>query len=120
MVPEFNRDARQPSRQSQRALFTPTWLAHPEVQAKRETDVGVENQRNQVRNMLYQRRFEEELPIWLRKIPPEACRDQIMMQRSAITSGEPGASALTGSNRAAKSRLRADCDWRPAVVLRAR
>jgi peptidyl-prolyl cis-trans isomerase SurA len=43
-----------------------------EVQAKRETDVGVENQRNQVRNMLYQRRFEEELPIWLRKIRSEA------------------------------------------------
>lgn len=43
-----------------------------QVEDKRETDVGVENQRNQVRNLLYGRRFEDELPIWLRKIRSEA------------------------------------------------
>ena len=46
-----------------------------QVEDRRETDVGAENQRNQVRNMLYQRRFEEELPIWLRKIRSEAYVD---------------------------------------------
>ncbi|MAD47138.1 MAG: molecular chaperone SurA [Oceanospirillaceae bacterium] len=45
------------------------------VEDRRETDVGAENQRNQVRNMLYNRRFEEELPIWLRKIRSEAYVD---------------------------------------------
>lgn len=43
-----------------------------QVQDQRETDVGVENQRNQVRNLLYGRRFEDELPIWLRKVRSEA------------------------------------------------
>lgn len=43
-----------------------------EVEDTRETDIGVENQRNQVRNLLYSRRFEEELPIWLRKIRAES------------------------------------------------
>lgn len=43
-----------------------------QVEEKRETDVGVENQRNQVRNLLYGRRFEDELPIWLRKMRSEA------------------------------------------------
>ncbi len=42
------------------------------VEKRRQTDIGAENQRNQVRNMLYGRRFEEELPIWLRKIRSEA------------------------------------------------
>lgn len=42
------------------------------VEERRQTDIGAENQRNQVRNMLYGRRFEEELPIWLRKIRSEA------------------------------------------------
>ena len=42
------------------------------VEERRQTDIGAENQRNQVRNMLYGRRFEEELPVWLRKIRSEA------------------------------------------------
>lgn len=42
------------------------------VEDRRETDVGEEVQRNKVRQMLYSRRFEEELPIWLRKTRSEA------------------------------------------------
>lgn len=42
------------------------------VEDRRQTDIGEELQRNQVRQMLYSRRFEEELPIWLRKIRAEA------------------------------------------------
>ena len=46
-----------------------------QVQERKQTDVGAEKQRNQVRQMLYSRRFEEELPIWLRKIRAEAYVD---------------------------------------------
>ncbi|MEK9713005.1 MAG: peptidylprolyl isomerase [Thalassolituus sp.] len=46
-----------------------------EVTDRRDTDIGEEVQRNQVRQMLYGRRFEEELPIWLRKIRSEAYVD---------------------------------------------
>ena len=46
-----------------------------QVEERRETDIGAENQRNQVRNLLYSRRFEEELPIWLRKVRSEAYVD---------------------------------------------
>lgn len=42
------------------------------VEGRRQTDVGEQLQRNQVRQMLYSRRFEEELPIWLRKMRGEA------------------------------------------------
>ena len=46
-----------------------------EVLERRETDMGKELQRNQVRQLLFARRFEEELPIWLRKIRSEAYVD---------------------------------------------
>jgi peptidyl-prolyl cis-trans isomerase SurA len=46
-----------------------------EVTERRKTDIGEEVQRNQVRQMLYSRRFDEELPIWLRKIRSEAYVD---------------------------------------------
>ena len=46
-----------------------------QVTDRREADIGEEVQRNQVRQMLYGRRFEEELPIWLRKIRSEAYVD---------------------------------------------
>ncbi len=73
MVPEFNQVMLDSPVGKVSAPFHTQFGWHIlEVQAKRETDVGVENQRNQVRNMLYQRRFEEELPIWLRKIRSEA------------------------------------------------
>lgn len=38
----------------------------------RNKDLGEELQRNQARQLLYSRRFEEELPIWLRQIRTEA------------------------------------------------
>lgn len=46
-----------------------------EVLERREMDMGKEMQRNQVRQLLFSRRFEEELPIWLRKIRSEAYVD---------------------------------------------
>ncbi|MGB1091309.1 MAG: peptidylprolyl isomerase, partial [Oceanobacter sp.] len=41
----------------------------------RTSDVGEQMQRNQARQLLYARRFEEELPLWLRKIRSEAYVD---------------------------------------------
>lgn len=46
-----------------------------EVLAVRETDVGKVLQRNEARELLFKRRFEEELPIWLRQIRSEAFVD---------------------------------------------
>ena len=46
-----------------------------QVEDRKQTDIGAEKQRDQVRQMLYGRRFEEELPIWLRKIRSEAYVD---------------------------------------------
>ena len=43
-----------------------------EVTDYRNKDRGEELQRNQARQLLYSRRFEEELPIWLRQIRTEA------------------------------------------------
>ena len=46
-----------------------------QVQDRKETDLGEQVQRNQIRQMLQARQFEEELPIWLRKIRVEAYVD---------------------------------------------
>ncbi|WP_420589720.1 peptidylprolyl isomerase [Bacterioplanoides sp.] len=46
-----------------------------QVEDRKQTDIGAEKQRDQVRQMLYGRRFEEELPIWLRKVRSEAYVD---------------------------------------------
>ncbi len=46
-----------------------------EVESRKETDMGEQVQRNQVQQMLQARQFEEELPIWLRKIRSEAYVD---------------------------------------------
>lgn len=46
-----------------------------QVQERKETDLGEQVQRNQIRQMLQARQFEEELPIWLRKIRVEAYVD---------------------------------------------
>lgn len=43
-----------------------------EVTGYRDHDVGDQIQKNQARQLLYTRRFEEELPIWLRQIRTEA------------------------------------------------
>lgn len=45
------------------------------VEDRKETDLGEQVQRNQVYQMLQTRQFEEELPIWLRKIRSEAYVD---------------------------------------------
>lgn len=73
MVPEFNDTMLETPTGQTSAPFQSEFGWHIlQVEDKRETDVGVENQRNQVRNLLYGRRFEEELPIWLRKIRSES------------------------------------------------
>lgn len=73
MVPEFNSVMLQATPGKVSAPFESQFGWHIlVVEQRRENDVGAENQRNQVRNMLYGRRFEEELPIWLRKIRSEA------------------------------------------------
>ena len=45
------------------------------VEERKETDLGEQVQRNQIHQMLQARQFEEELPIWLRKIRAEAYVD---------------------------------------------
>jgi peptidyl-prolyl cis-trans isomerase SurA len=45
------------------------------VEERKETDLGEQVQRNQIQQMLQSRQFEEELPIWLRKIRSEAYVD---------------------------------------------
>jgi peptidyl-prolyl cis-trans isomerase SurA len=46
-----------------------------QVAERKETDLGEQVQRNQIHQMLQSRQFEEELPIWLRKIRSEAYVD---------------------------------------------
>lgn len=76
MVPEFDATMAETAAGSISAPFETQFGWHIlQVEERRQTDVGEENQRNQVRNMLYNRRFEEELPIWLRKIRSEAYVD---------------------------------------------
>lgn len=76
MVPAFDKTmaAAQPGQLSQPFESRFGWHIL-QVQERKQTDVGAEKQRNQVRQMLYSRRFEEELPIWLRKIRAEAYVD---------------------------------------------
>ena len=76
MVPEFDATMQQTRAGNISAPFESQFGWHIlQVENRRQTDVGAENQRNQVRQMLYGRRFEEELPIWLRKIRSEAYVD---------------------------------------------
>ncbi len=73
MVPEFDATMKDTAAGAISAPFETQFGWHILlVEDRRQTDVGAENQRNQVRNMLYGRRFEEDLPIWLRKIRSEA------------------------------------------------
>jgi len=46
-----------------------------QVEERKETDLGEQVQRNQIHQMLQSRQFEEELPIWLRKIRSESYVD---------------------------------------------
>ena len=73
MVPEFEQVMGQTAENSISSPFKSQFGWHIlTVEGRRQTDVGEQLQRNQVRQMLYSRRFEEELPIWLRKMRGEA------------------------------------------------
>lgn len=76
MVPAFDKimQAAQPGQISKPFKSRFGWHIL-QVDERKKADIGVEKQRNQVRNMLYSRRFDEELPIWLRKIRSEAYVD---------------------------------------------
>lgn len=76
MVPEFESTmASTPTGEYSRPIRSQFGWHILEVTERRKTDIGEEVQRNQVRQMLYSRRFDEELPIWLRKIRSEAYVD---------------------------------------------
>ncbi|WP_419811636.1 peptidylprolyl isomerase [Bacterioplanoides sp.] len=76
MVPAFDKTmaATQPGELSEPFESRFGWHVL-QVEGRKETDIGAEKQRDQVRQLLYSRRFEEELPIWLRKIRSEAYVD---------------------------------------------
>ncbi|MDO6681933.1 MULTISPECIES: peptidylprolyl isomerase [unclassified Oceanobacter] len=76
MVPEFDTTMQQSQVGHISAPFETQFGWHIlQVQDQRQSDIGKEMQRNQVRQLLYSRRFEEELPLWLRKIRTEAYVD---------------------------------------------
>ena len=76
MVPEFNSTMHTTPVGGISAPFQSQFGWHVlTVEDRRETDIGEQLQRNQVRQMLSARRFEEELPVWLRKIRAEAYID---------------------------------------------
>ncbi|WP_246624914.1 peptidylprolyl isomerase [Oceanobacter mangrovi] len=76
MVPEFDTTMQQSEIGHISAPFETQFGWHIlQVEDRRQTDIGAQVQRGQVRQLLYSRRFEEELPIWLRKIRTEAYVD---------------------------------------------
>lgn len=76
MVPEFEAVmARTPEGEISPPLLSQFGWHILQVTERRSTDIGEEQQRKQIRQMLFGKRFEEELPIWLRKIRSEAYVD---------------------------------------------
>ena len=76
MVPEFEQTMQSTATGAISAPIRSQFGWHVlQVTDRRKADIGEEVQRNQVRQMLYARRFDEELPIWLRKIRSEAYVD---------------------------------------------
>ena len=76
MVPEFDGTMSQTAIGGISAPFQSQFGWHVLiVEDRQKTDIGEQIQRNQVRQMLSARRFEEELPVWLRKIRAEAYVD---------------------------------------------
>jgi len=76
MVPEFDNTMHQTLVGGISAPFQSQFGWHVlTVEDRKQTDIGKQVQRNQVRQLLSSRRFEEELPVWLRKIRAEAYVD---------------------------------------------
>lgn len=76
MVPEFDRTMLDSKKDKITQPFKTQFGWHIlQVQDRREVDLGKQVQKNQVRQLLQSRKFEEELPIWLRKIRYDAYVD---------------------------------------------
>lgn len=76
MVPEFDQVMQQIDKGKISKPFKTQFGWHIlQVQDTRQTDIGEEVKRNQVHQLLYNRRFEDEFPIWLRKIRNQAFID---------------------------------------------
>lgn len=76
MVPTFDRIMQQSQPGDMSKPFKSKFGWHILLlEDRKDTDLGEQVQRNQVRQMLQTRRFDEELPIWLRKIRSEAYVD---------------------------------------------
>ena len=73
MVPEFEKTMKASKKGKVSKPFKSQFGWHIlEVTGYRKHDVGDQIQKNQARQLLFTRRFEEELPIWLRQIRTEA------------------------------------------------
>ncbi len=73
MVPAFEKVMKKTKKDQVSKPFKSRFGWHIlQVTDYRNKDMGQEVQRNQARQLLYTRRFEEELPIWLRQIRTEA------------------------------------------------
>jgi peptidyl-prolyl cis-trans isomerase SurA len=73
MVPEFDRTmANTPQGHISKPFATQYGWHILQVTGQRKQDMGQQIQKNQARQFLYSRRFEEELPVWLRQIRSEA------------------------------------------------
>lgn len=76
MVPEFDKTMQQmPKGEISKPFKTQFGWHILQVQDIRETDISEELKRNKIHQLLYNRRFEDELPIWLRRIRSEAFVD---------------------------------------------
>ncbi|MFT5593429.1 MAG: peptidyl-prolyl cis-trans isomerase SurA [Oceanicoccus sp.] len=73
MVPAFEKTMKATNKGETSKPFKSRFGWHIlQVTDYRQKDMGEEVQRNQARQLLYSRRFEEELPIWLRQIRADA------------------------------------------------
>jgi len=73
MVPSFEKTMKATKKNQTSKPFKSRFGWHVlQVTDHRKKDMGQEIQRNQARQLLYSRRFEEELPVWLRQIRSDA------------------------------------------------
>jgi peptidyl-prolyl cis-trans isomerase SurA len=76
MVPIFETTMQKTPKNALSNIFKTQYGWHIlKVEDRRKADVGKQLQRNEARDLLFKRRFEEELPIWLRQIRAEAFID---------------------------------------------